>query len=167
MVSLTYKLTENDANGILIEETVAEQPFEFLYGVDAVIPGFESNLRDLLLDDTFSFSVDAQDAYGEYDDNGVAELPLTVFHKDGKLDTEICVVGNMVPMRNEDGQQLIGMIKEITESLVIMDFNHPLAGKNLYFSGKVIGIREATEEEINQRQFHQHDGHEESCGCGC
>ncbi len=167
MVSLTYRLTENDAQGILIEETKAEQPFDFLFGVDGVIPGFEDNLRNLQVDDAFAFAVEAKDAYGAYDDNGVVELPITVFQKDGKLDTNICVVGNMIPLRGENGQPFYGIVKEIKESVVVMDFNHPLAGKNLFFSGRIIGIRDASKEEICQRQGHNDEGHDCSCGCSC
>lgn len=167
MVSLTYRLTENDANGTLIEETDEQRPFSFLFGLDMLIPGFENNVRDLKLEDTFAFSVTPEEAYGEYDPNGVAELPITIFHKDGKLDTELCAVGNMIPMRNDNGQQFNGIIKEIKEELVIMDFNHPLAGKKLHFSGKVIGIRDASEEELKQRQAHGHHEHDGECSCGC
>ncbi|HNW90092.1 MAG TPA: peptidylprolyl isomerase [Bacteroidales bacterium] len=167
MVSLIYRLTENDANGTLIEETGEDRPLNFIFGVDGMIPGFENNVRDLKVEDTFAFSVNAEDGYGNYEESGVVELPITIFHKDGKLDTELCVVGNMIPMRNDEGQQLIGMIKEIKDSEILMDFNHPLAGKNLHFSGKIIGIREASEEEINQRHFHHPHEHDGSCSCGC
>jgi len=166
MVSLTYRLTENDEQGSLIEETGEEGPLVFLFGVDNLIPGFESNILNLQTGDTFSFSVAAADAYGEFDENGLAELPVDMFFRDGKLDTELCEVGNIIPMRNESGQVLNGMIKEIKDTDVIMDFNHPLAGKNLHFTGKIIGIRNPSEEEIIQRNSHGHHDHGDSCCCG-
>jgi len=167
MVSLTYRLTENDANGTLIEETNEQKPFTFLFGIDRLIPGFENNVNNLKIDEAFAFSVNAADAYGEYDKNSVVELPVAVFHKEGKLDTGLCTVGNMIPMQNESGQMFYGMVREIRDTEVVMDFNHPLAGKNLHFKGKVIGIREATQEEIDQRLSHDHAGHGDSCNCGC
>jgi FKBP-type peptidyl-prolyl cis-trans isomerase SlyD len=155
VVSLSYRLTENDANGNLIEEVNAENPFVFLFGGGNLIPGFEANVKDLAIGDTFGFSVASEDAYGSYDIQSVVNLPLTIFQKDGVLDTDICQVGNVVPMRNDQGQQFSGTITAVGESEVTMDFNHPLAGKNLYFSGSVVALRDASDEEVEHGHAHQ------------
>jgi len=89
-------------------------------------------------------------------------LPLNVFEVDGKVDTEMVKVGNIIPMRNQNGQPLEGKVLEMTDDKVKMDFNHPLAGKDLHFSGVITGVREATPEELSGG-----DCKEESCGSGC
>ncbi|MEI6124793.1 MAG: peptidylprolyl isomerase [Bacteroidota bacterium] len=174
VVSLTYRLTETDANGTLIEEVDAKQPFVFLFGSGNLIPGFETNVNHLQLGDAFAFSVAAADAYGDYDVEGVTKVPITIFQNEGVLDTEVCKVGNIVPMRNDQGQQFNGIIKAVDANDVTMDFNHPLAGKNLHFKGSVVDVREATAEELKQGHFHPEGCHQgadgcsdSSCGCGC
>jgi len=164
---LTYRLTETDANGTLIEEVDAKQPFVFLFGSGNLIPGFETNVNNLKVGDNFAFNVAAADAYGEYDLQGVVNLPISIFHNEGVLDSEVCKVGNIVPMRNDQGQQFNGVIKAINPAEVTMDFNHPLAGKNLHFEGSVVDVREATAEELQHGHFHPQGAHEDSCGCGC
>lgn len=163
VVSLSYRLTENDADGTIIEEVQAAEPFVFLFGGGNLIPGFEANVIDLSIGDNFAFSVNAEDAYGSYDLQSVVSLPLTIFQKDGVLDTEICKVGNVVPMRNDQGQQFSGTITALSETEVTMDFNHPLAGKNLHFKGSVVALREATEEELSHGHVHHGHSHEGSC----
>jgi FKBP-type peptidyl-prolyl cis-trans isomerase SlyD len=167
VVSLTYRLTESDVNGALIEEVNENHPFTFVFGAGNLIPGFEQNVNNLKVGDAFAFSVKSADAYGAYDAEGVMDLPITIFHNEGVLDEEVCKVGNIVPMQNENGQHYNGIIKEISDSTVTMDFNHPLAGVDLHFKGAVVGIREATQEELEHGHVHHasHDDH--SCGCGC
>jgi FKBP-type peptidyl-prolyl cis-trans isomerase SlyD len=79
----------------------------------------------------------------------VAELPKSIFEVEGKFDTENIAVDKMVPMMTAEGQRLDGMVLEITDEIVRMDFNHPLAGEDLHFVGKVLEVREATDEKWN------------------
>ena len=167
VVSLTYRLTENDADGILIEEVNENQPFIFLFGAGNAIPGFEQNVINLKVGDAFAFSVNADDAYGQYDKQGVVDLPISVIQNDGKIDEEVCKVGNVLPMQNEEGHHFNGLITAISDTNVTMDFNHPLAGINLHFKGSVVDIREATEKELAKGHVHQDHGDGHSCGCGC
>jgi FKBP-type peptidyl-prolyl cis-trans isomerase SlyD len=167
VVSLTYRLTENDVDGTLIEEVNETQPFIFLFGAGNLIPGFEQNVGNLKVGDGFAFSVTASEAYGEYDQQGVVDLPLSVFQNEGVVDAEVCKVGNIVPMQNEQGHQFNGVIKAVTDTNVTMDFNHPLAGVNLHFKGSVVDIREATPNEIEKGHVHHNHDEEHSCGCGC
>ena len=167
VVSLTYRLTENDANGTLIEEVNETQPFTFVYGAGNVIPGFEQNLHNLSVGDGFAFDVKAIDGYGEYDPQGVVDLPLSVFQNEGVIDEQVCKIGNIVPMQNNEGQHFSGVITAITDTNVTMDFNHPLAGMDLHFQGSVVDIREATPNEIEKGHVHQDNAGEHSCGCGC
>jgi FKBP-type peptidyl-prolyl cis-trans isomerase SlyD len=78
----------------------------------------------------------------------VVNVPVAVFESDGILNQDICYVGNEVPMMDNEGNPLNGVINEITDTYVKMDFNHPMAGVGLFFTGKIIDVREATVEEI-------------------
>jgi FKBP-type peptidyl-prolyl cis-trans isomerase SlyD len=148
MVSLIYELRENDPNGRVIESLDETKPLKFIYGTGRLLPAFESNVSLLKTGDLFMFTLNSEMAYGDKREEMVVNVPVAVFETDGKINEDICWVGNEVPMSDSEGNPLIGIINEITESYVRMDFNHPMAGLNLSFSGKIVDVREATDEEM-------------------
>lgn len=160
VVSLHYKLQEDNAEGELIEETHGGDPLTFLFGVGQMIPEFEANLEGKSAGDEFAFGILHTDAYGPYDDDAVAALPLSVFMFEGELDTEMLQPGRTIPLRDEEGRLLYGTVEEIRENEVVMDFNHPMAGLDLYFTGRIESVREATQEEIDHNHVHGAGGHE-------
>ena len=87
-------------------------------------------------------------AYGEKREEMIINVPIAVFEADGKIDENICRVGNEVPMMDSEGNPLNGIINEITDTYVKMDFNHPMAGLDLFFSGRVLEVRDAAEHEL-------------------
>jgi FKBP-type peptidyl-prolyl cis-trans isomerase SlyD len=148
MVSLIYELRENNQEGKIIEALETKNPLTFIFGTGRLLPEFESNISLLSKGDTFTFSLNSESAYGERREDMIINVPVTVFEKDGKIDNEICRTGNEVPMIDSEGHPITGVICEIGDSYVKMDFNHPMAGINLFFSGKVIDVRIATDQEI-------------------
>jgi len=78
---------------------------------------------------------------------------------DGEIDHEMLVPGRTIPMRDEEGRQLLGTVAEVQENQVIMDFNHPMAGIDLYFTGSIESVRSATSEEIDHGHVHGEGGH--------
>ena len=169
VVSLHYKLKKDNNTGTLIEETYNGQAMTFLYGVGGMLPKFEAELAGLKVNDNFAFSVPAAEAYGDLDDQAVVDLDINIFKVDGKLDEKIIQIGAMVPMKNTEGHRVDGLVKDITETNVKMDFNHPLAGQDLYFEGEVLELRDATDEEIKHGHVHQgghQHGDDHECGCG-
>jgi FKBP-type peptidyl-prolyl cis-trans isomerase SlyD len=148
MVSLIYELRENNSEGRIIEALDENRPLTFLFGTGRLLPDFESNITSLNKGDSFRFSLNSEMAYGEKREEMVINVPIAVFETDGKFDDGICRVGNEVPMMDTDGNPLNGIINEITETYVKMDFNHPMAGLDLFFSGRVLDVRDATAEEI-------------------
>jgi len=148
MVSLVYELRETNAEGRIIEALDETRPLTFIYGTGRLLPVFESNIDALSEGESFLFSMNSEMAYGDKREEMIVNVPLAVFETDGKLNEDICQVGNEVPMMDTEGNPLNGIINEITDTYVKMDFNHPMAGLDLFFSGKVIGVRDATEEEI-------------------
>jgi FKBP-type peptidyl-prolyl cis-trans isomerase SlyD len=148
VVSLIYELRETNSAGRIIEALEEAKPMTFLYGSGRLLPHFESELISLEKGDNFSFILNSGEAYGEKMENMVIDVPPSVFETDGKVDENICKVGNVIPMKGSNGNRLDGVINEITDTYVKMDFNHPLAGIDLCFTGKIIDIRDATQEEI-------------------
>ena len=160
MVTLTYDLRVDDSNGEMVEQATQENPLQFLYGVGMMLPKFEANLLGVKQGDSFEVKLEKADAYGEVNPDALVDLPKHVFEVDGKVDYELIKVGNTVPMMSSNGQRLNGVVLELTDDVVKMDFNHPLAGEDLFFKGSVLEVREASEEEIAQIL----NG---SGGCGC
>lgn len=160
VVSLHYKLT-NHKTGEEIEETTADRPMEFLYGIERIIPTFEVNIHGKKVGDTFAFAIPSADAYGDYQDDQLAHIPLDVFNdEEGKFNDKDIVVGALVPMTDSEGNHLRGMVREINEEMVVMDFNHPLAGTDLHFEGSILELREATADEIAHGHSHGAHGHQ-------
>lgn len=148
MVSLIYELRENDPNGRIIESLDETKPLKFVYGTGRLLPAFESNVSLLKTGDLFRFTLNSEMAYGDKREEMVINVPVAVFETDGKINEDICRIGNEVPMSDSEGNPLTGIINEITDTYVRMDFNHPMAGINLFFSGKIVDVREATDDEI-------------------
>lgn len=163
MVSLTYDLRIGSAEGELIEQASAERPLTFVFGAGLMLPKFEALLEGMEQGKTFNISLMSADAYGEVDENAVVDLPKTIFIMDGKFDDEMIAVGNTVPMMSSNGQRMNGLVLEVTDEVVKMDFNHPLAGEDLFFSGDILEVREATDEEIAATVS---GGCGSGCGCG-
>jgi FKBP-type peptidyl-prolyl cis-trans isomerase SlyD len=158
-VSLIYELRESDSNGRIIETLNEDAPLSFIFGSGRLLPVFEENISSLNKGDSFSFSLNSEVAYGEKREDMIVNIPVSVFMTDGKLNEDICRVGNEVPMMDTEGNPLNGIINEITDTYVRMDFNHPMAGIDLFFSGKIIEVREPSERELSSAM--------NSCsGCG-
>jgi len=159
VVNLTYTLRENDITGDIVEKVEKEHPATFLMGVGALLQDFETNLAGLQSGDTFSFGIEASAAYGEKDPQAVVDLPISTFVQDGKLLTELLEVGKVIPMSDESGRPLNGTVVSFDDKKVVLDFNHPLAGQNLHFSGEILSVRLASEEELDHGHVHGEGGH--------
>jgi len=164
VVALSYEL---QVEGKLADKASEDQPLEYIHGTNMLLPKFESEVEGKEVGDTFAFTLSAQEGYGEYNPAFKMELPKSCFEMDGKLRDDLLVVGNIIPMYNNEGQVVQGMIAEIQEEIVIMDFNHPMAGKTLNFTGKVIAVREATEKELKEGLHGEYLPQEGCCHGGC
>ena len=167
-VALSYDLTVGEGEEReLMEKATAETPLEFIFGTDSMLQAFEKNIDGLAEGDSFDFTLTPEEAYGEYDDDHVVDLPRNIFEQDGVLNEEVIFEGNTVPMMDTNGNRLNGSVVEVKEDVIKMDFNHPLAGETLNFSGKVLTVRESTPEEITALFAPQGGGCGCGSGCGC
>jgi FKBP-type peptidyl-prolyl cis-trans isomerase SlyD len=158
MVSLTYDLRIEGMDGELIEQATVEKPLTFIYGTGMMLPKFESLLEGLEEGKSFEINLSCDEAYGKLDENAIVDLPKHIFIIDGNFDEDIIKVGNTVPMMSTSGQRMNGLVLEITDDTVKMDFNHPLAGEDLFFKGEILEVRDASDEEIAATMG--------GCGCG-
>lgn len=135
-----YQLLDAD-NQTEIESTSDQNPAVFSFGVNKLIPEFEKNLIGLGAGDSFDFIIDANNAYGPVDSYAIFDIPIDTFDVDGKTDPKMIQIGNTIPMTDNDGNKHLGKITKVMKDDVTMDFNHPLAGKNLHFIGKIIEVK--------------------------
>ena len=168
-VRLSYELyVGSEDERELMEQTTEDRPLEFIYGMGMMLPEFEKQLFGLSKGDKFDFVLTSEQAYGEREEDAVQELPKNIFlNEQGVFDSSIVFEGNTLPMYTPDGQTVQGSVLEVREDIVVMDFNHPLAGETLHFIGEILEEHEATTEEIEQFfGTHNHEGGCSSGGCG-
>lgn len=165
-VSLTYQLRLNGAEGELIEETGNDSPLEFVFGAGRMLEMFEQKLEGLQAGDEFNFELKAEDAYGDVNEDAVVELPKNIFEINGAIDEDMLAVGNSVPMQDAQGNRLNGIVLDVTDETVKMDFNHPLAGDDLHFSGSIMAVREASQDEL-MAAIGGDNCSSGGCGSGC
>jgi len=159
VVSLTYELRITGKDGEVIDAANKNQPLDFIYGSGMMLPKFEENLTNLKADDTFDFMLTAEEGYGIRNEENVADVPMNVFQQDGKIEENLLTVGNVIPLQDQEGNRFNGQVISLTDDTVKLDFNHPLAGESLYFTGKILTVRDATKQELEHGHVHSH-GHD-------
>ena len=163
VVTLSYTL--HTRTGLSLEEkqvekTSPDRPFAFLFGGGMLLPDFEKDLSTKKAGDKFDFFIAAERGYGVKNDTNIINIPIDSFkNPDGTLDLNEVRVGNTLSMSDDQGNHLQGRILEVTAVHVRMDFNHPLAGHELHFTGEVMDVRMATAEELSHGHVHGHGGH--------
>ena len=165
VVAISYELI---VDGSLADKAVAEKPLEYIHGTGMLLPRFEEELEGKQEGDDFAFVLSPEEGYGVHNPEYVFDLPIEAFAIDGEVRRDLLQLGRTIPMLNSAGQVVQGTIREIREEAVTMDFNHPMAGKVLNFSGKVESVREASEKELTEG-LHGEYLPKEGCHCkgGC
>ena len=142
VVTLAYTLT---VDGELIDSTDEGEALVFIQGYGSILPGLENSLYGMEEGSTRPVRVPAADAYGEYNLENFTSIPITEFPEELDL-----VPGLELEMEDKDGDTVFGKIVSIGKSRVKMDFNHPLAGKDLDFDVTILELRQATPQELAQ-----------------
>ncbi len=159
VVGLEYEVKEVGTTEI-VDSNKGGMPLEFIMGKGQLIPGLEAQLAGMNEGESADIMVKAEDAYGEINAEAVQTLPKEQFEG---VELE---AGMMLYGQGEDGQQVQVIVKSFTDAEVTIDYNHPLAGKDLMFSVVIISERDATDDEIATGivggEAHCHSG-----GCGC
>jgi len=152
VVSIHYTLTLE--GGEVVDSSEGQAPFEYLHGASNIVAGLEKALTGLAVDAPFQVAVAPEEGYGMRQDGNEQRISRKVFPPNVKI-----AVGMQLAAKGDDGQPMPFWIAKIEEDVVTIDFNHPLAGETLHFAGKVVGIREASKEELQHGHPHGPGGH--------
>ncbi len=155
VISIEYELREKGKDEIL-DSNMGQAPLSFVSGKGQIIPGLEDKLVQMEAGEEAVVTVPAAEAYGEYNPEAIQVLPIEQF---AGIDLK---EGMTLYGQSEDGQSVQVTVKSFNDKEVTIDFNHPLAGKDLEFKVNVLASREATPEEVITGQV----GGSEGCGCG-
>ena len=167
VATLVYEMFLVDESGKeeVAERATLEQPLVYCRGEGMMLPAFEQAMAGKDVDEAFDFVITPDQAYGDYDEEGVRELDKKLFYNgDEEFDSERVYEGAIVPMTTTDGQIINAQVVEITDDKVTIDLNHPLAGETLHFVGKVVDVRDVTPGEL--KALHQR-GHCGRCKGDC
>lgn len=139
-VKLHYKGTLSD--GTVFDSSEGRDALEFISGIGLIIPGLDEGIQGLKVGDKKTISVPADKAYGPRHDEAMQEVPKDQFPPEINLE-----VGMQLAAQGPQGAIPV-VVTEILDEVVKVDFNHPLAGKDLTFDVEVVDVREATEEDM-------------------
>lgn len=140
VVSLAYTLM---VDGEEVDRAESDEPLEYLHGAENIVPGLEDALTGKKVGDKISVTLKPEDGYGEYDEEDVE-----VVERDEIPDADMLRQGMVIEAEDEDGNSTLGVVREITNGKIVLDFNPPLAGKTLTYNVEVLGLREADREEL-------------------
>jgi FKBP-type peptidyl-prolyl cis-trans isomerase SlyD len=161
VVTVHYSLREDGSNGELIEETFGGDPLMYLHGHGTMIPGFEKNLSGKKVGDSYEFTLSPEEAYGEVREENIVEVPIENFaNEQGEVDRDLLEVGAPINMSDDEDNQFQGFISEVKLTSIVVDFNHPMAGLTLHFSGDIVEIRDASSEELDHGHAHGPNDHD-------
>ena len=158
VVAIEYEVKEVGTAEVL-DSNKGSQPLEFITGKGQIIPGLESALVGMNKGEIGDIKVDAADAYGAVNPEAIQTIPRDQFEG---IDLK---EGMMLYGQGEGGQTVQVVVKSFNDNDVTIDYNHPLAGKDLMFSVVVIDEREATEDEAVSGQVGGETCSDGSCGC--
>lgn len=129
-----FEYTVSDENGAVLQSNRGKEPVTYTHGQQEIIPGLEKALSKMSVNEEKSIRVQPDEGYGQVDPKGFKEVPKS------DLPVSDPQVGTPLNARGPQGEELLIHIREVKRNTVILDFNHPLAGKTLNFDVKVVGV---------------------------
>jgi FKBP-type peptidyl-prolyl cis-trans isomerase SlyD len=165
VVSIQYEVRDG---ADVVDSNIDGAPLVFMFGKGQIIPGLENGIANMNVGEKADVLVKPADAYGEYNEEAQQELPKEQF---AGIDLN---VGMTLYGQGEDGGTVQVIVKEVKEDNVVIDFNHPLAGKDLMFSVTLNSVRDASAEEAMTGIPAENKPEDDGCcgtgggsGCGC
>jgi len=151
VISLEYTLR---VAGEVLDTSVGDEPIQFIQGHGHIIPGLEKALYGMRTGDNKEVVLQAKDGYGEYDSQAQATVDRSEVSEDGELS-----VDEEIEIEDDDGNVSLARIVKIEGDEVMLDFNHPLAGKELAFTVTVVDLRPASTDELAHGHVHGPHAH--------
>lgn len=155
VVSLDFNLF---VDGKEVDSSKETGPIQFIQGYGNIISGLEKELYGMAIGEKKHLEIKAAEAYGEYDEEAVIDVPRSDFPDDIPLNP-----GVEIEIENQEGELYTAIISKVLDDKVILNFNHPLAGKDLIFDVKVVDLRTATPEELDHGHTHDCSDHDHEC----
>ena len=152
VVTIHYTLRDDD--GDIIDTSMGGEPLDYLHGHGGIVPGLEAALAGKHAGEKFNVSVKPADGYGEASGSQPKPVPREAFPEDLEIE-----VGMQFFAQGPNDEPVPVWIASVDDKTVLIDFNHPLAGQTLHFDVEVVGVRDATAEEIDHGHPHGEDGH--------
>jgi FKBP-type peptidyl-prolyl cis-trans isomerase SlyD len=152
VVSIHYTLRDDE--GEVVDSSSGSEPLDYLHGAGNIVPGLEAAMEGKAIGDKFKIAVPPAEGYGELQPAGAKAVPRSGFPRGAELEP-----GMQFFVRGPDGEPFPVWVKEVGAKEVVIDTNHPLAGETLHFEVEVVGMRAATEEEVEHGHPHGPDGH--------
>lgn len=150
---VSFHYTLKDGKGTQLESSFGDEPMSYLEGSGQIIPGLETALEGVKKGDKKSVAVKAAEAYGEFEQELIVEVPRA------QLPKKDIVVGDQFHADNGAGHVQVVTVTKVTDTTVTVDGNHPLAGQDLNFDVEITDVREATKDEIAHGHAHGPGGH--------
>jgi FKBP-type peptidyl-prolyl cis-trans isomerase SlyD len=132
--SVKIEYTLKDDKGAVLDTNAGKEALAFTQGAQQIIPGLDRELLGMKVGDSKKVTVKPEDAYGSVDPKAEAEVPKAA------LPQGAAVVGTRLLARGQDGQPRPVTVKAVKDTTVLLDLNHPLAGKTLFFDVKVVSV---------------------------
>ena len=133
-VKVHYTGTLDD--GAVFDSSETREPLEFTVGEGQVIPGFEDAVRDMNLNDEKTVKINPEQAYGHKMNQLIMQVPRDKFPAEVNIE-----VGGRLVLKSPEGQNIPAVVSEVKKDLIVIDLNHPLAGKELTFKIKVVEVK--------------------------
>jgi len=150
VVSIEYTLKDDE--GTVLDSSEGRAPLAYLHGANNIVPGLEKAIEGKAIGDSLDVTVPPAEAYGERDEKQIRNVPVR------KLPEKRPAPGTILQVQTEAGPRHVTVLS-VRGDYASIDFNHPLAGKNLHFSVKVTAVREPTQEELDHGHAHGESGH--------
>lgn len=151
VVQFHYTLTDSD--GKVLDKS-NDEPLAYLHGHHNIIPGLEKALEGKQVGDKLTVTVQPEDAYGAYIEEAIQEVPRSNFQGVDNIES-----GMQFQSQTDDGHVMLVTVKDVTDDMVVVDGNHPLAGVTLTFDVEITEVRTATADEIAHGHAHGVGGH--------
>lgn len=147
VVEIHYTLRLDDDS--VEDSTEGEAPLPYLHGAQNIIPGLEASLDGRQAGDKYSVTLTPDQGYGAYDEELVELLPLSELPEGSEI-----AEGDEILSIDEEGNEMAGVIERIEGENMVVNYNHPLAGRTLTFDVEVVDVRDATPEELEHGHAH-------------
>lgn len=150
-----FNYTLRNEEGEVLDASEPGDPMAYLHGAENIVPGLEEQMGGRVVGDRFTAIVPPELGYGVREEPGLRALPRAAFPDDAEL-----VAGMELALEDDEGDVMPIWIADIREDAVIVDINHPLADQTLHFAIEIVGIRDASESEIEHGHPHGADGND-------